>query len=60
MKKTIACRPCKDQNNWEIEDQTGSVLSKHYGTKEACVKAGQKLANETNCELNVCDEPKNN
>lgn len=26
MKKTITCRPCKEQNNWEIKDQNGNVL----------------------------------
>ena len=27
MKKTITCRPCKEQNNWEIKDQNGNVLN---------------------------------
>ncbi len=56
MKKTITCRPCKEQNNWEIEDQHGQVLEKHYSTKSACVCAGEKLAEEYGCELCVCDE----
>ena len=29
MKKTITCRPCKEQNNWEIKDQNGNVLNEH-------------------------------
>ena len=33
MKKTITCRPCKEQNNWEIKDQNGNVLNEHYETK---------------------------
>ena len=40
MKDKITCRPCKEQHNWEIEDQYGEVLDKHYNTKESCVKAG--------------------
>ena len=55
MKKTITCRPCKEQNNWEIKDQNGQVLNQHYATKEACVSAGRKLATECGCELNVCE-----
>lgn len=58
MKKVITCRPCKEQNNWEIENQYGVVLNKHYTTKEACVKAGEELAKTNNCTLNVCDQPK--
>ena len=56
MQKKITCRPCKEQNNWEIENQYGEVLNKHYSTKESCVKAGEKLAEECGCELCVCDE----
>ena len=40
MKKTITCRHCKEQNNWEIE---------------VCVCAGKKLATECGCGLTVCD-----
>lgn len=54
----ITCRPCKEQNNWEIEDQNGKVLNKHYATKQACVAAGQKMATEAGCELFVNDEKK--
>lgn len=56
MKDKITCRPCKEQNNWEIENQYGEVLDTHYSTKESCVKAGQHLAAECGCELCVCDK----
>ena len=46
MKKKITCRPCKEENNWEIEDQNGHVLNQHYESKTACVEAGKKLAEE--------------
>ena len=59
MKKTITCRPCKEQNNWEIENQYGVVLETHYATKDACVAAGQKLANQSDCSLKVCDSYSN-
>lgn len=54
MKNVITCRPCKEQNNWEIEDQNGNVLSKHYQTKDACVLEARKLANE--CGATLCIE----
>lgn len=56
MDKKITCRPCKEQNNWEIEDQYGQVLKKHYASKEECVCAGEKLAEECSCELCVCEK----
>lgn len=55
MDKKITCRPCKEENNWEIENENGVVLEKHYATKAACVKAGKKLAEECGCELCVCE-----
>ena len=55
MDKKITCRPCKEQSNWEIENENGVVLEKHYKTREACVCAGKKLAEECGCELCVCD-----
>lgn len=55
MKNKVTCRPCKEENNWEIEDENGVVLNKHYQTKEACVEAGRNLANECGCELCVED-----
>ena len=56
MKKTITCRPCKEQNNWEIENQYGTVLEKNYNTKSECVKAGQRMAAEFGAELIVSDD----
>lgn len=53
--KKITCRPCKEQNNWEIVDQNGNVKEHHYQTKASCVRAGEKLAQECGCELCVCD-----
>jgi len=56
MKDKITCRPCKEQNNWEIEDQYGEVLDQHYSTKESCVKAGERIATECGCELCICED----
>ena len=58
MKNKITCRPCKEENNWEIEDQNGVVLEKHYKSREDCVCAGNKMAEEYGCELCVCSEEK--
>lgn len=55
MKNKVTCRPCKEQNNWEIEDENGNVLNKHYQTKAECVQAGKKMANECGAELCVED-----
>lgn len=57
-KEKVVCRPCKEQNNWEIMDPNGHVYSKHYQTKAECVKQGRKYAEEFGCELVV--EEKNN
>lgn len=51
----VTCRPCKEENNWEIEAPNGKVLKKHYATKEACVKAGKQYAQECGAELYICD-----
>ena len=45
-KTKVTCRPCKEENNWEIEAPNGKVLSKHYNTKSECVKAGRQYAAE--------------
>jgi len=60
MKNKVTCRPCKEQNNWEIEDENGVVQSKHYQTKAECVSAGQKIAEECGCELCVEDQGDSN
>ncbi|MBQ9125016.1 MAG: DUF2188 domain-containing protein [Acholeplasmatales bacterium] len=56
MNKKITCRPCKEQQNWEIAMENGDVLDTHYNTKEACVKAGEKIAREKDCSLCVEEE----
>lgn len=60
MKKTITCRPCKEEPNWEIEDQYGVVLDTHYAKKEDCVKEGKKLAKKCGCNLTVTDQKSQN
>ena len=57
-KEKVVCRPCKEQNNWEIMDPNGHVYSKQNQTKAECVKQGRKYAEEFGCELVV--EEKNN
>lgn len=49
----VICRPCKEQNNWEIQMPSGQVNSKHYQTKNECVNEGKKLAEEYGCDLVV-------
>ena len=51
----VTCRPCKEEDNWEIEVPNGKVLKKHYATKSECIKAGKELAHEYGCELYICD-----
>ena len=52
-KKNVICRPCKEQNNWEIEEPNGKVSKTHYNTRAACVKAGKSMSQEFGCELVV-------
>ena len=52
-KKNVVCRPCKEENNWEIVDPNGHVYSKHYQNKSDCVKQARKYAEEFGCELVV-------
>ncbi len=54
--KNVICRPCKEENNWEIQQPNGVVSKTHYYSKNACVKAGEKMAEEYACELVVTDE----
>ncbi len=51
----VICRPCKEQNNWEIQGPDGKVLDKHFATRFECVKEGERLAMECGCELCVLD-----
>lgn len=55
MKQKVTCRPCKEEANWEIEGPNGEVYTKHYQTKDACVRAGRKHASELGCELVIED-----
>ena len=54
--KKVVCRPCKEENNWEIQAPDGHVYSKHYQTKAECVKQARKYAQEFACELVVEDK----
>ena len=58
-KEKLTCRPCKEENNWEIESPTGQVLKRHYPTKAECVRAGKEFAQEFGYELVVEDKKKN-
>lgn len=51
--KKVTCRPCKEQDNWEIMGPDGMVFQKHYSTRRDCVKAGREYANEFGCEMVV-------
>lgn len=53
--KNVTCRPCKEENNWEIKEPNGQVSNTHYATKQSCVAAGRKMAEEFGCELIVDD-----
>lgn len=54
--QNVTCRPCKEQNNWEIKQPNGQVSKTHYYSKQACVEAGRKMAEEFACELIVNDQ----
>lgn len=51
--KKVICRPCKEANNWEIQGPDGEVFTKHYKTKEECVKAARKYAEEYSLDLQI-------
>ncbi len=53
-KREVTCRRCKEENNWEIESPDGKVMSKHYPSKEECLQAGLKYAEEYGCDLHLC------
>ncbi|MDY2888900.1 MAG: DUF2188 domain-containing protein [Candidatus Caccosoma sp.] len=55
-KQKVICRPCAEQNNWEIQAPDGHVYSKHYQTKQECVKQGRKYAEEFACDLVIEDK----
>ena len=58
-KTRVICRPCKEENNWEIVAPNGRVLEKHYDSKANCVKAARKYAFEHGSELFVMDTDSN-
>lgn len=55
----VVCRPCKEDNSWEIQNPNGYVYSKHYQTKAECLKQARKYAEEFGCELVVEDKKQN-
>lgn len=61
MKNTVICRPCKEENNWEIVDPNGDVMKQHYSTRREAVSAARKVAGEYSAELSVENKfPKSN
>ncbi len=52
--RQITCRPCKEENNWEIETPEGEVLDQHYPNRQACLEAGLRYCEEYGCDLHVC------
>lgn len=54
-KTKVVCRPCKEENNWEIQAPNGVTLKKHYNTKAECVKAGREYAEECGASLYIED-----
>lgn len=57
-KDKVVCRPCKEENNWEIMEPNGQVQAKHYQSKSECVKQARKYAEEFGYELVVEEKPK--
>lgn len=54
--KKVTCRPCKEENNWEIETPGGKVLPNHFSTKKEAVQVGKKYAMEAGAELEVLNK----
>lgn len=53
--RKVVCRPCKEEDNWEIEMPNGEVMKKHFQNKFECVAKGRELAEEYGVELDVQD-----
>ena len=49
----VVCRPCKEENNWEIMEPNGHVQAKHYQNKTEAVKHARQYAQEFGYELVV-------
>ena len=56
----VVCRPCKEENNWEIMEPNGQVQAKHYQNKSECVKKAREYCQEFGYELVVEDKKQNN
>ena len=54
--KKVICRPCKEENNWEVETPGGKVLPNHFSTKQEAVRVGKKYAMEAGAELEVLNK----
>jgi len=54
--KKVTCRPCKEQNNWEVETPGGKVLPNHFATKAEAVRVGKQYAMEAGAELEVVNK----
>ena len=54
--KKVTCRPCKEENNWEIETPGGKVLPNHFSTKKEAVQVGRKYAMEAGAEFEVLNK----
>ena len=58
--KKVTCRPCKEENNWEVETPGGKVLPNHFSTKAEAVRVGNKNAQEAGAELEVLNKTQKN
>ena len=58
--KKVTCRPCKEENNWEVETPGGKVLPNHFSTKQEAVRVGRKYAQEAGAELEVLNKTQQN
>lgn len=58
--KKVTCRPCKEENNWEVETPGGKVLPNHFSTKAEAVRVGKKYAQEAGAELEVLNKTQKN
>lgn len=54
--KKVTCRPCKEENNWEVETPNGKVLPNHFQTKKEAVAVGRKYAMEAGAELEILNK----
>lgn len=54
--KKVVCRPCQEENNWEVETPGGKVLPNHFSTKAEAVRVGKKYAMEAGAELEILNK----